>query len=103
MIIGIIKPWLSSREYHSKLARTFCVKCLIFCNQLLILRNHLRILRLQFLMRVFEFRMRNLERRMLLMDGVLHNQSNDPSSATAATRRVDCNSSVMPPFAAAHG
>src|SRR4029450_2525749 len=29
--------------------------------------------------------------------------SNDPSSATAATRRVDCNSDAMPPFAAAHG
>jgi len=28
---------------------------------------------------------------------------NDPSSATAATRRVDWNSSAMPPFAAAHG
>jgi hypothetical protein len=28
---------------------------------------------------------------------------NDPSSATAATRHVDCNRDVMPPFAAAHG
>jgi hypothetical protein len=28
---------------------------------------------------------------------------NDKSSATAATRRVDWNRSVMPPFAAAHG
>jgi hypothetical protein len=30
-------------------------------------------------------------------------ESNDPSSATAATMRVDCNSDAMPPFAAAHG
>src|SRR2546426_1133141 len=29
--------------------------------------------------------------------------SNDPSSATAATRRGDWNSSAMPPFAVAHG
>jgi hypothetical protein len=28
---------------------------------------------------------------------------NDQSSATAATRRIDWNSNVMPPFAAAHG
>jgi len=28
---------------------------------------------------------------------------NDPSSATAATRRVDCNRDGLPPFAAAHG
>jgi len=27
---------------------------------------------------------------------------NDPSSATAATRRADCNSDAMPPFAGAH-
>jgi len=29
--------------------------------------------------------------------------SNDPSSATAATRRADCNRDGPPPFAAAHG
>jgi hypothetical protein len=29
--------------------------------------------------------------------------SNDPSSATAATLRADCNQSATPPFAAAHG
>src|SRR5438094_974773 len=28
---------------------------------------------------------------------------NDPSSATAATRRADCNCDAPPPFAAAHG
>jgi hypothetical protein len=28
---------------------------------------------------------------------------NDPSSATAATRRTDCNRDGPPPFAAAHG
>ena len=28
---------------------------------------------------------------------------NDPSSATAATRRADCNCDGPPPFAAAHG
>jgi hypothetical protein len=28
---------------------------------------------------------------------------NDPSSATAATRRTDCNCDGPPPFAAAHG
>jgi hypothetical protein len=28
---------------------------------------------------------------------------NDPSSATAATRRADCNRDGPPPFAAAHG
>src|SRR6266849_8691074 len=28
---------------------------------------------------------------------------NDPSSATAATRRADCNRDSPPPFAAAHG
>src|SRR6266498_5305439 len=28
---------------------------------------------------------------------------NERSSATAATRRVDCNSDAMPPFTAAHG
>jgi hypothetical protein len=28
---------------------------------------------------------------------------NDPSSATAATRRADCNRDDPPPFAAAHG
>ena len=28
---------------------------------------------------------------------------NDPSSATAATRRADCNHDGPPPFAAAHG
>src|SRR5437867_3814756 len=29
--------------------------------------------------------------------------ANDPSSATAATRRADCNRDGPPPFAAAHG
>src|SRR5437868_4134662 len=29
--------------------------------------------------------------------------ANDPSSATAATRRVDCSSDAMPPLDAAHG
>jgi len=32
-----------------------------------------------------------------------HMRSNDPSSATAATRRADCNRDDPPPFAAAHG
>jgi len=32
-----------------------------------------------------------------------HMRPNDPSSATAATRRADCNRDDPPPFAAAHG
>jgi hypothetical protein len=35
---------------------------------------------------------------------VIHvSPSNDPSSATAAAKRADCNPDGPPPFAAAHG
>ena len=49
------------------------------------------------------------ERIVTACDAILYpkpkrsKQANDPSSATAATRRTDCNRSAMPPFAAAHG